>query len=81
MTRCLALILALLVPTLALAAETGKRPRLCADDLPEGAHLSALPPCGGAQRPQPRADGFRDLGDGLSVRMSGRVRAEYGVSR
>ena len=81
MTRYLALTLVLLAPAPANAAEAGSRPRLCAEDLPEGVHLSALPSCAAVHRPKPRGDGFRDVGGGLSVRMSGRVRAEYGVSR
>ncbi len=81
MTRCLALTLALLMPASALAAETGRQPRLCAEDLPEGAHLSSVPACGAASRQKARADGFRDLGNGVSVRIGGRAQADYGVSR
>lgn len=81
MMRRLAITLALLAPALAFAAEKNVQPRLCAEDLPEGAHLSSLPSCGSKSGRKPRADGFRDLGEGLSVRVSGRVQAEYGVSR
>lgn len=81
MIRSLALALAVLISGHAIAAEKGSQPRLCAEDLPEGARLPSLPSCGTPAKQKPRADGFRNLGDGLSVRMSGRVRAEYGVSR
>lgn len=81
MTRFLALTGALLLATAALAAEKGTPRRLCAEDLPEGAPLPSVPSCGPVATPKARADGFRDLGNGVSVRIGGRAQAEYGVSR
>lgn len=64
------------------AGERPQRSRLCPEDLPEGAHLPASPGCG-APVPgvAPGGINFRDLGNGVSVRIGGRVGAEYGVSR
>lgn len=83
MRPCLAIAigLVLILPAAAGAAERKSQPTLCAEDLPEGAHLSALPACAGTAEHKPRGDGFRDLGNGVSVRIGGRVGAEYGVSR
>ncbi|MFC6792633.1 hypothetical protein ACFQE0_25610 [Methylobacterium komagatae] len=81
MMRLPLLVLVLLVPISALAAEPEARPRFCAEDLPEGVRLPGTPPCPAAPNRKPKADGFRDLGNGLSVRIGGRVSAEYGVNR
>lgn len=81
MMRLLPIALAFVLPGLAGAAERTAPPRLCAEDLPDGAHLSALPACARVTARKPRSDGFRDLGNGVSVRIGGRVSAEYGVSR
>jgi hypothetical protein len=73
------LIAATLAAGSALAAERPVRPRLCPDDLPDGAHLPVQAGCETATPAKPRGDGFRDLGNGTSVRIGGRVGAEYGV--
>jgi hypothetical protein len=42
--------------------------------------LPAQAGCGVGTAPaKPRGDGFRDFGNGVSVRIGGRVGAEYGV--
>ncbi|GJE38820.1 hypothetical protein [Methylobacterium persicinum] len=81
MRRLVPIALVLLLPGVATATEREAQRQICAKDLPEGAHLSALPAC--AETPPRKADGhgFRDLGNGVSVRIGGRVGAEYGVSR
>jgi hypothetical protein len=80
--------LLVLVPCLAgppAAGEPG-RPRLCPEDAPEGVRLPPRAGCGRAEttasqgRTQGR-DGFRDLGNGVSVRIGGRAAAEFGVRR
>lgn len=81
MRHRLAIALALFLPIAAGAAERKPQARLCAEDLPEGAHLSALPTCAAVAARKPRGDGFRDLGNGVSVRIGGRAGYEYGVSR
>lgn len=81
MTRLFVLAIVLLIPASAYAAEPEQRPRFCAEDLPEGVRLPGTPPCAATPHRQPKADGFRDLGNGLSVRIGGRVSAEYGVNR
>lgn len=73
------LVAAMLAAGSAPAAERPARPRLCPEDLPDGAHLPAQAGCGAVAAPaKPRGDGFRDLGNGTSVRIGGRVGAEYG---
>ena len=81
MKRLSLLALVLLIPASSHAAEPEPRPRFCAEDLPEGVRQPGTPPCPAAPHRKPKADGFRDLGDGLSVRIGGRVSAEYGVNR
>ncbi|MCJ2015725.1 hypothetical protein [Methylobacterium sp. J-076] len=81
MTRLALLLVAVLASGGGLATERPTRAQLCAGDLPEGAHLPALPACRAASAPARRADGFRDWGNGLSVRVGGRVGADYGVTR
>jgi hypothetical protein len=65
------------------AAEGPARPRLCAQDLPEGAHLPPQPGCDGRTVPAASREknGFRDLGEGVSVRIGGRAGAEFGARR
>jgi hypothetical protein len=65
------------------AGEARPRPRLCPEDLPDGAHLPPQPGCDGRDRApvKGRGDGFVDLGNGTSVRIGGRATAEYGVRR
>ena len=81
MMRLPVLALVLLVPASAVATKPETRPRFCAEDLPEGVRLPGTPPCPAASHRKPKADGFRDLGNGLSVRINGRVSSEYGVNR
>lgn len=75
-----ALLLIVLAMGPAWAGERPSRPRICSDDLPDGVHLPVQADCGTTAAPaKPRRDGFRDLGNGVSVRIGGRVGAEYGV--
>jgi hypothetical protein len=84
MSRRLACLLAL---SLSLAgAQAGERPaprRLCPGDLPDGAHLPPQPGCSSPAGDAAKAphDGFTDLGNGTSLRISGRASADYGVRR
>ncbi|MGU3540734.1 hypothetical protein [Methylobacterium sp. A54F] len=76
--------LLVLVPCLVHPAAAGElgRPRLCPEDAPEGVRLPPRPGCGRAEAAVPRGrDGFRDLGNGVSVRVGGRAAAEFGVRR
>ncbi|GJE42613.1 hypothetical protein [Methylobacterium soli] len=74
-----------LVPILASpAARAGERPapaRLCPEDAPEGVRLPSRPGCGRSVPGAAAADGFRDLGNGVKLRIGGRVSADYGVRR
>ncbi|MGC5780494.1 hypothetical protein [Methylobacterium sp. NFXW15] len=81
MKRLSLFALTLLIPASVLSAEPEPRPRFCAEDLPEGVRLPGTPPCPATPNRKPKADGFRDLGNGLSVRIGGRVSAEYGMNR
>lgn len=69
------------------AAQAAERPvlaRPCPDNLPDGVRLPPQPGCDARARApekRSRADGFRDLGDGVSVRIDGRVGTEFGVRR
>lgn len=81
MTRLLPITLLLLIPAWAVAAEREARSRVCAEDLPEGAHVSALLSCARPPAPRPRRDGFYDFGNGTTLRIGGRASAQYGVSR
>ena len=71
-----------LVPPAALAGERPAPARRCPEDAPEGVRLPPQPGCG---RPDSRAaaapDGFRDLGNGMKLRIGGRVSADYDVRR
>ncbi|KQP40594.1 hypothetical protein ASF49_20490 [Methylobacterium sp. Leaf104] len=68
----------------ALAAGAAERtpPHLCPENAPEGVRLPRRPGCGTARaRPAASdAQGFRDLG-GVTLRVGGRVSAEYGTGR
>lgn len=82
MTRPLIALMAILLAAgSAQAGEVRARPRLCPEDLPDGAHLPAQAGCAGRDRSpvKGRGDGFVDLGNGTSVRIGGRATAEYGV--
>ena len=75
------LLLTLCATLTAAAAEQPARPRLCPEDAPEGVRLPPRPGCGQAA-PQARgSDGFRDLGNGVKVRIGGRVGADYDMRR
>ncbi|CAM2832399.1 hypothetical protein JHFBIEKO_1901 [Methylobacterium mesophilicum] len=64
------------------AAETRVRSRLCPEDLPEGVRLPPPPGCDvPAHTPATAPRGFYDLGDGTTVRIGGRVGAEFGARR
>ena len=84
--RTVRVVLAAILLT-ACAAGAAERPapaRPCPENLPEGVRLPPQPGCDRTARDADRkADetGFRDLGDGVSVRMNGRVDVEYGVRR
>lgn len=71
----------------AWAAQAAERPapaRPCPENLPEGVRLPPQPGCGRSARDtegKAPEDGFRDLGDGVSVRMNGRVGTEFGARR
>ena len=74
----------LLTPCAAGAAGRPAPARPCPENLPEGVRLPPQPGCGRAARdPDGRRgeDRFRDLGDGVSVRLNGRVGTEFGVRR
>ncbi|BAQ47862.1 MULTISPECIES: hypothetical protein [Methylobacterium] len=66
----------------ALAGERGARPaRLCPQDAPPGVRLPERPEC--REAPQAvragSARGFIDLGNGTSLRVSGRAAYEFGA--
>ncbi|MGV7029936.1 hypothetical protein [Methylobacterium symbioticum] len=62
------------------AAEGPARSHLCPEDAPEGVRLPPRPGCGtGAARA--RREGFRAQGDGLDIRIGGRVSGDFGVRR
>ncbi|BCM87469.1 hypothetical protein NS228_03000 [Methylobacterium indicum] len=80
------LALAVLVPAAvalpAVAGERGVRPaRLCPQDAPPGVRLPDRPDC--REAPQAvrsgAAPGFIDLGNGTSLRVSGRAAYEVGA--
>lgn len=76
-----ALLASLFLTLHAAAAEQPARPRLCPEDAPEGVRLPPRPGCGQAA-PQARgSDGFHDLGNGVKVRIGGRVGADYDMRR
>ncbi|WP_336487624.1 hypothetical protein [Methylobacterium nigriterrae] len=81
MRSCLVAVM-LLAAVPAPAGEPSARPRLCPEDAPEGVRL---PPRRGCDRPGGRTatapDGFRDLGNGVKLKIGGRVGAEYDVRR
>ena len=83
MTRLLAGLLALSLPLGAAWAGDRQGPRLCPEDLPDGAHLPPQPGCTGLVRggTQSRGDGTVHLGGGTSVRLGGRASAGYGATR
>ena len=69
---------------LAQAAERPDLARPCPGNLPEGVRLPPQPGCDAPGREPERKgvdEGFRDLGNGVSVRMNGRAGAEFGVRR
>jgi hypothetical protein len=80
------LLAALALAALALPAEAGergpRRPRLCPQDAPPGIRLPDRPECREAPPSAARttAPGFIDLGNGTSLRVSGRAAYEVGIS-
>ncbi len=76
-----ALLIALALTLPAAAAERQERPRLCPEDAPEGVRLPPRPGCGRDAARAGAPDGFRDLGNGVKVRIGGRVGAVYDVRR
>ncbi len=83
MRRLPGLVLLVLVSAgIGQAAETRVRSRLCPEDLPEGVRLPPPPGCDvPAHAPTTAPRGFYDLGDGTTVRIGGRVGAEFGARR
>ncbi|KAB1073511.1 hypothetical protein F6X51_11460 [Methylobacterium planeticum] len=77
------LMAAFLAAAPAPAGERPARARLCPEDAPEGVRLPPQPGCGPQARPRAAAasDGFRDLGNGVKLRIGGRVSADYDVRR
>ncbi len=62
------------------AAEGPARSRLCPEDAPEGVRLPPRPGCGTGAA-SARREGFRAQGDGLDIRIGGRVSGDFGVRR
>ncbi|NGM33317.1 hypothetical protein G4G93_05115 [Methylobacterium sp. DB0501] len=68
----------------AMAGERGaQRPRLCPQDAPPGVRLPDRPECRETPPAAVRATapGFIDLGNGTSLRVSGRAAVEFGTVR
>lgn len=64
------------------AAGRTERPRLCPQDAPEGVRLPPRDGCETQVRPRPaEADGFRDLGNGVRLRIGGRAGASVDTRR
>lgn len=83
----LRLLVALVLAAAALPAAAGERgaaqrPRLCPQDAPPGVRLPDRPECREAAPAPVRATapGFIDLGNGTSVRVSGRAAYEVGYT-
>ncbi|UHC16357.1 hypothetical protein LRS73_28575 [Methylobacterium currus] len=80
------LLAALLVTAAVLPAAAGERgarpPRLCPQDAPPGVRLPDRPECREAPPAAVRATapGFIDLGNGTSLRVSGRAAYEVGYT-
>lgn len=76
---------AALLAVLGLAPATaggGTRPRLCPQDAPEGVHLPPRPGCDTVSERRPASgDGFRDLGNGVSLKLGGRARLDVETRR
>lgn len=80
---CVLLASTSLMASSAGAAERPAPARPCPENLPEDVRLPPQPGCDRTGREPGKAgdDGFRDLGNGVSVRMNGRVGTEFGVRR
>ena len=64
------------------AAQDGTRPRLCPQDAPEGVRLPSRPGCDTvSERQRSSGDGFRDLGNGVSLKLGGRARLDVETRR
>lgn len=80
------LLAALVLAAAALPATAGERgaarPRLCPQDAPPGVRLPDRPECREAPPAPVRASapGFIDLGNGTSLRVSGRAAYEVGYT-